>query len=87
MTSASRPSLASRLFRLDPLELGHDPRRLRAITSRYLRRVGADVDFAFSCHPKTVGQLELEALLAYHEWLARAYDVEALTFRSLAQAA
>ncbi len=87
MTSASRPPLRSRLFRLDPLELGYDPRRLQAITSRYLRRVGPDVDFAFSCHPKSVGQLELDALLAYHQWLARAYDVEALTFRALAQTA
>ncbi len=83
-TSASRPSLASRLFRLDPLELGPDPRRLRAITSRYLRRVGSDVDFSFSCHPKAVAELELKALLAYHEWLSRTYDVEAITFGRLA---
>jgi hypothetical protein len=86
-TSASRPSLLSRLFRLDPLELGHDPRRLQAITERYLRRVGTDVDFAFSCHPKAVGQLELDALLAYDEWLRRMYDVEAVTFRALAETA
>jgi peptidoglycan/xylan/chitin deacetylase (PgdA/CDA1 family) len=80
----TRPSLASRLFRLDLLELGADPGRLRRITARYLRRVGTDVDFSFSCHPKAVGQPELEALRAYHEWLRDAYDVEALTFRRLA---
>ena len=81
--SAQGPTLASRLFRLDPLELGPDPRRLRAITSRYLRRVGQDVDFSFSCHPKAVGERELEALLAYHEWLRGSYDVEAITFGQL----
>lgn len=83
-TAGARPSLASRLFRLDPLELAPDARRLRTITSRYLRRVGADADFSFSCHPKALGEAELEALLAYHEWLSGAYAVEALTFRQLA---
>jgi hypothetical protein len=82
-TSARGPSLRSRLFRLDPLELGPDVRRLKAITERYLRRVGTDVDFSFSCHPKTLGEPELEALLAYHDWLAGAYDVEAVVFRRL----
>jgi hypothetical protein len=82
-TSTGAPSLRSRLFRLDPLELGPDVRRLRAITERYLRRVGTDVDFSFSCHPKALGEPELEALLAYHEWLARTYDVEAVVFRGL----
>ena len=86
-TAASSPSLGSKLFRLDPLELGADVRRLKAITQRYLRRVGTDVDFSFSCHPKAVGQLELEALLAYHEWLRSTYDVDAVTFRALPQAA
>lgn len=82
---ASAPSLGSRLFRLDILELGAGVRRLRQITERYLRRVGTDVDFSFSCHPKAVGQPELEALVAYHEWLTRTYDVDAVSFRALAQ--
>ena len=80
---ATAPTLRSRIFRLDPLELGSDTRRLRSITSRYLRRVGPDVDFSFSCHPKAVGEREREALVAYHDWLSRAYDVEALTFGRL----
>lgn len=81
--AGARPSLRSRLFRLDLLELGPDARRLRAITRRYVRRVGTDVTFSFSCHPKTVGPRELEALRAYHEWLVTAYDARALSFRQL----
>src|SRR4051812_42099554 len=68
MEAASGPSLASRLFKLDWLELGADVPHLRSITKRYLRRMGTDVDFSFSCHPKSVGQLELDALVAYDEW-------------------
>jgi hypothetical protein len=83
VASGAAPSFTSRLFKLDLLELGPDTRRLRAITSRYLRRVGSDVDFSFSCHPKMVGRLELEALIAYHGWLVRSYDVEAIAFRDL----
>ena len=45
---------------------------------------GEDVDFAFSCHPKAVGEPELAALVAYHDWLSRTYDVTAVTFRQLA---
>ena len=30
-----------------------------------------------------MGEPELEALVAYHDWLDRNYDVEALTFREL----
>jgi hypothetical protein len=82
--SGARPSLLSRLFRLDPLELGAIPSRLERITRRYIRRVGKDVEFAFSCHPKAVGEPELEALGAYHDWLDRNYEVEAVTFRELA---
>jgi hypothetical protein len=81
--AGARPSLRSRLFRLDLLELGPDARRLRAITRRYLRRVGTDVTFSFSCHPKTVGPRELDALRAYHEWLVTTYDVRAVSFRQL----
>lgn len=84
--TGARPSLRGRLFRLDFLELGADPRRLREITRRYLNRVGTDVSFSFSCHPKAVGEAELEALLAYHEWLAASYDVRAITFREAALA-
>jgi hypothetical protein len=80
---ARKPSLMSRVFRLDPLELGPDARRLEKITRRYIRRTGKDVEFAFSSHPKAVGEPELEALVAYHNWLDRNYDVEALTFREL----
>jgi hypothetical protein len=85
--SGATPSFVSRLFRLDPLELGPSARRLEKITRRYLRRVGkkVEVDFSFSCHPKAVGELELEALVAYDDWLRRSYDVEALTFRGLAE--
>ncbi len=82
--AGATPSLRSRLFRLDPLELGADVRRLKAITARHLRRTGTGVDFSFSCHPKAVGLPELEALLAYHEWVTRAYDVRPVTFRELA---
>jgi hypothetical protein len=80
---ASRPSLFSRIFRLDPLELGPDARRLQKITRRYLRRAGKDAEFAFSSHPKAIGEPELDALVAYHDWLDRNYDVEAVTFREL----
>ena len=83
--SGTKPSLLSRVFRLDPLELGPSPRRLQKITRRYLRRVGKDVDFSFSSHPKAVEELELEALIAYDDWLRRSYDVEALSFRELVQ--
>lgn len=82
-TSGLKPSALSRLFRLYPLELGPNARRLQKIARRYLRRVGKDVEFAFSSHPKTVDEPELEALVAFHEWLDRNYDVEALTFREL----
>jgi hypothetical protein len=81
--SGARPSLVSRLFRLDPLELGPSAGRLQRITRRYLRRVGKDVEFAFSSHPNAVAEPELEALAAYHDWLDRNYDAEALTFREL----
>ena len=81
--AGARPSLRSRLFRLDILELGPDPRRLRTITARYLRRVGTDVDFSFSCHPKAIGEPELEALGAYVEWLRAEHGATAVTFRSL----
>ena len=37
-----------------PLELGPNARRLQKIARRYLRRVGKDVEFAFSSHPKAV---------------------------------
>ncbi len=80
-----RTSLLRKLFRrLAWLELGPDPRPLIAITRRYLERVGTDVSFAFSCHPKTVGERELEVLRAYHEWLASSYEVRAVTFREAA---
>jgi len=79
-----RPSLASRIFRLEPLELGPSSYRLQKITRRYLRRAGKDADFSFSSHPKAVGEAELEALVSYHEWLDRHYEVEAVTFRELA---
>jgi hypothetical protein len=82
--ASTRPSLVSRVFRLDPLELGPSAHRLQKITRRYLRRAGKDADFSFSSHPKAVGEAELEALVAYHEWLDRHYDVEAVTFRELA---
>jgi hypothetical protein len=75
--------LLSGLFRLYPLELGPNARRLEKITRRYIRRVGKDVEFALSSHPKAVGEPELDALAAYHEWLCRAYDVEAITFREV----
>ena len=78
-----RPTLRSRLFRLDILELGKDPRRLTAITERYLRRVGTDVAFSFSCHPKGVGHRELDALREYHDWLKRSYDVESVRIQEL----
>ena len=83
-SGARRPSLFSRVFRLDPLELGPSAYRLQKITRRYLRRAGKDADFSFSSHPKAVGEPELEALVAYHAWLDRHYDVEAVTFRELA---
>lgn len=82
--AGARPTVLSRLFRLDPLELGSHAGRLRRITRRYLRRVGKDVDFSFSCHPKAVGEPELAALVAYDQWVRSTYDVEALTFRQLA---
>jgi hypothetical protein len=81
--AATGGSPLSRLFRLDALELGPSARRLEKITRRYLRRVGKDVEFAFSSHPNAVAEPELEALAAYHDWLDRNYDVEALTFREL----
>jgi hypothetical protein len=81
--AGSKPPLRYELFGLYPLELGPDARRLEVITRRYLRRVGKEVDFAFSSHPKAVAEPELEALAAYHDWLDRHYDVEALTFREL----
>jgi hypothetical protein len=81
--SGAKAPLLSGLFRLYPLELEADARRLEKITRRYLRRVGKDVEFALSCHPKAVGEPELDALAAYHDWLDRQYDVEALTFREL----
>jgi hypothetical protein len=71
------------VFGLYPLELGPDVRRLEKITRRYLRRVGKDAEFAFSSHPNAVAEPELEALAAYHEWLDRQYDVEALTYPEL----
>ena len=86
-SGAREPSLFSRVFRLDPLELGPSAHRLQKITRRYLRRAGKDAEFSFSSHPKAVGEAELEALVAYHEWLDRNYDVEALTFRELAVSA
>jgi hypothetical protein len=73
----------SRLFRLDPLELGPIASRMQRITRRYLRRVGKEVEFAFSSHPRAVAEPELEALAAYHDWLDRTYDAEACTFRQL----
>jgi hypothetical protein len=79
-----RRSLLSRLFSLDPLELGPIASRLERTTRRYLRRVDRDVEFAFSSHPRAVDAPELEALAAYHDWLDRNYEVEALTFRELA---
>jgi hypothetical protein len=82
-TSGLKPSPVSGLFRLYPLELGPSARRLQKIARRYLRRVGKDVEFAFSSHPKAVGEPELEALVAFHEWLDRNYDLEALSFRDL----
>ena len=82
-TSGLKPSPVSGLFRLYPLELGPNARRLQKIARRYLRRVGKDVEFAFSSHPKAVDEPELEALVAFHEWLDRNYDLEAVTFREL----
>ena len=82
-TSGLKPSTLSGLFRLYPLELGPSARRLQKIARRYLRRVGKDVEFAFSSHPKAVDEPELEALVAFHEWLDGNYDVEALTYREL----
>lgn len=81
--AGQRPSLRSRLFRLDILELSRDPRRLVTITERYLRRVGTDVVFSFSCHPKAVGRRELEALRVYHEWLTRSYEVTSVRVKEL----
>jgi hypothetical protein len=81
--SGVKAPFLSGLFRLYPLELGRNTRRLEKITRRYLRRVGKDVEFALSCHPKAVDEPELDALAAYHDWLRRSYDVEALTFREL----
>jgi hypothetical protein len=83
-TGSRGPSLVARVFRLDPLELGPSAYRLQKITRRYLRRAGKDAVFAFSSHPKAVGEPELEALVAYHDWLDRHYEVEAITFRELA---
>ena len=80
----AKPSLWSRLFKLELLELRPDARKLGRITKRYLKRVGTDVDFSFSCHPKAVAEPELEALVAYDEWLRREYDVAAVTFRHVA---
>lgn len=82
--AGAKASLLSRLFLLEPLELRPDVRKLGKITHRYLRRAGKDADFSFSCHPKAVGEPELEALVAYHRWLRGQYDVEAVTFRQLA---
>jgi hypothetical protein len=81
--SEAKGPLLDGLFRLYPLELEADAHRLEQITRRYLRRVGKDVEFALSCHPNAVAEPELEALAAYHDWLRRSYDVEALTFREL----
>jgi hypothetical protein len=81
--SEVKAPLLSGLFRLYPLELGPNARRLEKITRRYIRRVGKDVEFALSSHPKAVGEPELDALAAYHDWLDRNYEVEALTFREL----
>jgi hypothetical protein len=81
--AVGRPSVLSRLFRLDPLELWPIASRMQRITRRYLRRVGKEVEFAFSSHPRAVAEPELEALAAYHDWLDRTYDAEACTFRQL----
>jgi hypothetical protein len=82
-TAGAKPPLLYHLFGLYPLELQPDAHRMQIITRRYLRRVGKDVEFAFSSHPKTVGEPEIEALAAYHDWVDRHYDLEALTFREL----
>ena len=82
-SAGERPSLRSRLFRLDILELGRDPQRLEKITERYLRRVGTDVTFSFSCHPKMVGPRELDTLRTYHAWLTSRYDVTSARVQEL----
>jgi hypothetical protein len=82
--TGSETSLRDRLFLVDFLELTTDVKRLRTVTQRYVARVGGKATFSFSCHPKALGEAELEALVEYHRWLTGAYDVRALTFRQLA---